>query len=34
LKALEIGLDGKGDALIEVVNKGGSKLTLALLEPL
>jgi len=32
LKALEIGLDGKGDALIEVVNKGGSKLTLALLD--
>ena len=32
LKALEIGLDGKGDVLIEVVNKGGSKLTLALLD--
>jgi antiviral defense system Shedu protein SduA len=32
LKALEIGLDGKGDALIEVVDKGGSKLTLALLD--
>jgi hypothetical protein len=32
LKALEIGLDGKGDALIDVVNKGGSKLTLALLD--
>lgn len=32
LKALEVGLEGKGDALIEVVNKGGSKLTLALLD--
>lgn len=32
LKALEVGLEGKGDALIEIVNKGGSKLTLALLE--
>ena len=31
LKALEIGLDGKGDALIEMVDKGGSKLTLSLL---
>jgi hypothetical protein len=32
LKALEIGLDGKGDALIEMVDKGGSKLTLSLLD--
>lgn len=32
LKALEVGLAGKGDALIEVVNRGGSKLTLALLD--
>ncbi len=32
LKALEVGLEGKGEALIEVVNKGGSKLTLALLD--
>jgi hypothetical protein len=32
LKALEVGLEGKGDALIEVVNRGGSKLTLALLD--
>ncbi len=32
LKALEISLDGKGDALIEVVNKCGSRLTLALLD--
>jgi len=32
LKALEVGLEGKGDALIEVVNKGGSRLTLALLD--
>jgi hypothetical protein len=32
LKALEVGLDGKSDILIELVNKGGSKLTLALLD--
>jgi antiviral defense system Shedu protein SduA len=32
LKALEVGLDGKNDVLIEVVNKGGSNLTLALLD--
>ena len=32
LKALEIGLDGKDGVLIEVMNKGGSKLTLALLD--
>ncbi len=32
MKALEIGLDGKGDALIEMVDKGGSKLTLSLLD--
>src|SRR6185369_2902233 len=32
LKALEVGLDGKSDVLIELVNKGGSKLTLALLD--
>jgi hypothetical protein len=31
LKALEVGLEGKGETLIEAVNKGGSKLTLALL---
>jgi len=32
LKALEVGLDGKSDVLVELVNKGGSKLTLALLD--
>lgn len=32
LKALEVGLEGKGETLIKVVNKGGSKLTLALLD--
>lgn len=32
LKALEIGLEGKGETLLETVNKGGSKLTLALLD--
>ena len=32
LKALDVGLDGKSDVLIELVNKGGSKLTLALLD--
>jgi len=31
LSALEVGLDGKSDVLIEVMTKGGSKLTLALL---
>lgn len=32
LKALEAGLDGKSDILIELADKGGSKLTLALLD--
>ena len=32
MKALEVGLDGKSDVLVELVNKGGSKLTLALLD--
>lgn len=32
LKALEVGFDGKSDVLIELVNKGGSTLTLALLD--
>ncbi len=32
ISAAEVGLDGRGDALIEMVNKGGSKLTLALLD--
>jgi len=32
IKALEADLDGKSDILIKLVNKGGSKLTLALLD--
>jgi len=32
IKALEIGLDGKDKVLIEAMNKGGSKLTLGLLD--
>lgn len=32
VKALEVGLDGKSDVLLDVMNKGGSKLTLGLLE--
>jgi hypothetical protein len=32
LKALEVGLNGKSDVLVELVNKGGSKLTVALLD--
>ena len=32
IKALEIGLDGKDSVLLEVMNKGGSKLTLGLLD--
>jgi hypothetical protein len=31
LKALELGLDGKSNIVVELLNKGGSKLTLALL---
>lgn len=32
VKALEVGLDGKSDVLLDVMNKGGSKLTLGLLD--